>query len=100
MPGSYHAGPASISNSSVTKSMEQVVEEVANMGFTRDQVRGVIRGITESGQSVVGWCRLHVLEPVFKPPGFCDVRWNMLNRFQTLLSMSSCATTARTSTWC
>ena len=33
-------------------SMEKVVDDFANMGFTRDQVRGVIRQLTESGQGV------------------------------------------------
>ena len=28
------------------------VTDFANMGFTRDQVRGVIRQLTDSGQSV------------------------------------------------
>jgi hypothetical protein len=36
----------------VKVSMEKVVDDFANMGFTRDQVRRVIRDMTESGQGV------------------------------------------------
>ena len=33
-------------------SVDKVVEDFANMGFTREQVRGVIRELTDAGQSV------------------------------------------------
>lgn len=46
------AAPASLQNQSMKVSMEKVVDDFANMGFTRDQVRGVIRELTEAGQGV------------------------------------------------
>ena len=44
--------PSSLQNQSMKVSMEKVVDDFANMGFTRDQVRRVIRDMTESGQGV------------------------------------------------
>jgi hypothetical protein len=42
--------PAQLSSSKVP--MEKVVDDLSQMGFTRDEVRGVIRSLTENGQSV------------------------------------------------
>ena len=33
-------------------SMEKIVDDFANMGFTREQVRGVIRQMQDAGQPV------------------------------------------------
>ena len=46
------AGPASIETRNVKVSMDKVVEDFANMGFTRDQVVGVIRELQDAGQGV------------------------------------------------
>jgi len=32
--------------------MEKVVDDVAAMGFSKEQVRGVVKKLTENGQSV------------------------------------------------
>ena len=32
--------------------LEKVVDDFANMGFTRDQVRSVVHRLTESGQTI------------------------------------------------
>ena len=46
------AGPASIETRNVKVSMDKIVEDFANMGFTRDQIVGVIRELQDSGQGV------------------------------------------------
>ena len=44
--------PGAAATQSVKVSVDKVVEDFANMGFTREQVRGVIRELTDAGQSV------------------------------------------------
>ena len=46
------ASPASIETRNVKVSMDKIVEDFANMGFTRDQIVGVIRELQDSGQGV------------------------------------------------
>ena len=49
---SPRAAPASFDVRNVSVSMDKVVEDFANMGFTREQVRGVIRTMQDSGKEV------------------------------------------------
>mmetsp|Transcript_12081 Transcript_12081/g.50839 ORF Transcript_12081/g.50839 Transcript_12081/m.50839 type:complete len:113 (+) Transcript_12081:661-999(+) len=46
------AGPAQLVNQSVKVNVERFIDDFASMGFTRDQVRGVIRELSDSGQTV------------------------------------------------
>jgi hypothetical protein len=46
------AGPAQLVNQSVKVNVERFIDDFASMGFTRDQVRGVIRDLSDSGQTV------------------------------------------------
>ena len=46
------AGPASIETRNMKVSMDKIVDDFANMGFTRDQIVGVIRELQDSGQGV------------------------------------------------
>jgi len=50
--GGPRAPPASFEDRNVKVSMDKVVEDFSNMGFTRDQVVGVIRELQQSGQSM------------------------------------------------
>lgn len=51
-PNVPRAGPAHFENKNMQVSMDKVVDDFANMGFTREQVRGVIRELQESGKGV------------------------------------------------
>ena len=44
--------PAQLVNQSVKVNVERFIDDFASMGFTRDQVRGVIRDLSDSGQTV------------------------------------------------
>ena len=41
-----------ISSSSNRSPVDEIIEKVVSMGFSRDQARGVVRHLTENGQSV------------------------------------------------
>ena len=43
---------AQLVNQSVKVNVERFIDDFASMGFTRDQVRGVIRDLSDSGQTV------------------------------------------------
>ena len=46
------SNPAQLVNQSVKVNVERFIDDFASMGFTRDQVRGVIRDLSDSGQTV------------------------------------------------
>jgi hypothetical protein len=48
--GSGPSGPAPLSTNRVP--IDEIIEKVSSMGFSKDQVRAVVRRLTENGQSV------------------------------------------------
>ena len=67
--------PAQLATSKVP--IEKVIDDLSAMGFTRDEVRGVIRSLTENGQARCGFallsCNLRVLTTV---PLWLRSLWN------------------------
>ena len=52
LPHAVPAGPSSGGGSGNRVPIDDVVDKVATMGFSREQVRAAVRKLTESGQSV------------------------------------------------